>query len=39
MHDLNAPIASSYNNEHAPRYQTTTSLLAGFQDIEEVIDN
>ena len=39
MHDLNAPIASSYNNEHAPRYKTATSLLAGFQDIEEVIDN
>lgn len=39
MHSLNDPITSSYNNQEAARYTTTTSLLSGFKEFEEIIDN
>lgn len=39
LHDLNDPVESQFDNQEQARYETTTRLLDGFKEFEEVIDN
>lgn len=39
LHDLNDQVQQQFNNQQQSRYETTTRLLDGFKEFEEVIDN
>ena len=39
LHDLSDSVQQQFDNQQAARYETTTKLLDGFKEFEEVIDN